>query len=159
MREANGQKRIITRADLVREADEWLDTPWAHGQSVKGKGADCVGFLRGIARFVGHSEIPFEAYARISDERQAEQGWRMITLLDENLVRLASPYDARPGDWYAFVDQLSKLPQHVGMVRRYEGGQWQIIHASLKNGVRFNRMDRRQMRLIHAAYKVPGVSE
>lgn len=158
------QERIITRAEMVTEADTWIGTPWKHQLSIKGAdgGADCVGFLRGLARFVGHSEQPFIAYQRVSDERQAERGQMMIKLLDAELERLPSIYEARPGDWFAFRDELSRLPQHVAMVRRFDeaAGIWQIIHATLKDGVRFNRLARREMRqLTLAAYRVPGVRD
>jgi hypothetical protein len=153
------EQRIITRAALVAEADTWLATPWGHMQAEKGVAVDCLGFLRGIARFVGHTEAPFEAYNRVTDERQEERGWRMIRLLDENLIRLKSKFDARVGDWFALIDPLSQLPQHVGMVRRYDAREWQMIHATLNDGVRFNRLDRRYLRLVHAAYQVPGVRD
>lgn len=158
---AEPQQKIVTRADMVAEADTWLDTPWVHQLSQKGSGADCVGFLRGMARFVGHAEAPFVAYQRVSDERQEEKGLLMIKLLDEELERLPSLFDAREGDWLAFKDKLSGLPQHVAMVRRYDAaaGIWQIIHATLKNGVRFNRLDRRELRFVIGAYHVPGVCD
>lgn len=152
------EERIITRADMVREADEWLNTPWVHQQSVKGVAADCLGFLRGMARFVGHSDLPFEAYNRVADERQEGAGWRMIELLDAELDRLPTKYDARVGDWFTLLNEHTGLPQHVAMVRRYEDGQWQVIHATAKDGVRYNRLDRRTLRtLVFSAYHVPGV--
>jgi cell wall-associated NlpC family hydrolase len=153
---APAPSRVFTRESLVVEADTWKGTPWIHQQSMKGVGADCLGFLRGMARFVGVSDLPFQDYMRISDENHAEKGWKMIRLLDENLLRLPDKYAARPGDWFAFTDELTKLPQHVAMVRKFEGGIYQVIHATLNHGVTFNRLDRRFMNRIHSAYQVPG---
>lgn len=151
---------VLTREMLVAEGDTWLRTPWVHQQSMKGVGADCLGFLRGIARFSRVSDEPFReylAYLRRTDDRQEEQGLRMVRLLEENMNKLDDRFAALPGDWFVFKDELTGLPQHVAMVRKVEGGIFQVIHATEKHGVAFNRLDRRAMRRIHSAYRVPGV--
>lgn len=36
--------------DIVKEAREWIGTPYHHQMSVKGVGCDCLGLVRGIFR-------------------------------------------------------------------------------------------------------------
>lgn len=44
---------MTTRAEIIAEAREWIGTRYAHGQSVKGVGADCIGFAGGVPRELG----------------------------------------------------------------------------------------------------------
>lgn len=41
---------------VAKEALEWCGTPFAWGQSQKGVGADCKGFIAGVARELGRKE-------------------------------------------------------------------------------------------------------
>lgn len=50
----------MTRAEaIVEEARSWVGTKWIHQASLKGVGADCIGFIRGVGRGVGLID-PFE---------------------------------------------------------------------------------------------------
>lgn len=40
----------------VREALEWVGTPYVHGASAKGLGCDCLGLIRGVWRGLGREE-------------------------------------------------------------------------------------------------------
>jgi cell wall-associated NlpC family hydrolase len=44
---------VITRADVVSEGLTWLGTPWLHQARLKGIGADCIGFIGGVAVALG----------------------------------------------------------------------------------------------------------
>jgi len=44
------------KANLKAEMDSWLGTPYRHRASVKGRGADCIGFVVGVLRNVGYRE-------------------------------------------------------------------------------------------------------
>lgn len=46
--------------DIVAAARDWIGTPYAHGQSVKGAGTDCLGLARGVWRdlFGAEPETP-----------------------------------------------------------------------------------------------------
>jgi NlpC/P60 family putative phage cell wall peptidase len=61
------QYGIVTRADVVREAKSWVGiTRWAHQQSRKGVGCDCIGLVVGVARALGIEEAAkFDASAEI----------------------------------------------------------------------------------------------
>lgn len=45
---SQGHKQLI-----LQEADEWIGTPFIHGQKAKGFGCDCVGLLLGVFQSVG----------------------------------------------------------------------------------------------------------
>ncbi|KZL18524.1 peptidase P60 [Pseudovibrio sp. WM33] len=41
---------------LLREARSWVGTPYQHQATTKGAGCDCLGFIRGLYRFLHHTE-------------------------------------------------------------------------------------------------------
>ena len=43
----------MTRAEILRQAETWIGTPWKHQARLKGVGADCVGFVYGVYKAVG----------------------------------------------------------------------------------------------------------
>ena len=69
---------------IVTEAIEWLGTPWFHGQSLKGIGTDCVGFIAGVGIKVGFLPYDFilENYERIPRNNF------LVKLLDRLLDRV-----------------------------------------------------------------------
>jgi hypothetical protein len=38
----------LTRMDVVREAREWLNTPFKHQGALKGVACDCIGLIKAI---------------------------------------------------------------------------------------------------------------
>ena len=44
------REEAARREEIVRLAREWIGTPYQHQASLKGVGADCLGFLRGVWR-------------------------------------------------------------------------------------------------------------
>ena len=46
----------MTGEDVVREAREWIGTPFVWQRAEKGVGADCKGFVAGVARALGLPE-------------------------------------------------------------------------------------------------------
>ena len=38
----------LTRMDIVREAREWIDTPFKHQGHLKGVACDCIGLIKAI---------------------------------------------------------------------------------------------------------------
>ena len=67
MHKMNELKNDSLGNQIVTEALEWLGTPWFHGQSLKGIGTDCVGFIAGVGIKVGFLPYDFiiENYERI----------------------------------------------------------------------------------------------
>jgi cell wall-associated NlpC family hydrolase len=61
-------KRGQIDARIVREAAEWLGTPFVWGQSVKAVGCDCKGLLAGVMRELGRAEAD-SLYANFASYR------------------------------------------------------------------------------------------
>jgi hypothetical protein len=109
---------------LTQIATEWIGTPWLHNQAVKGKGADCVGFLIGVGKEAGVISKSFtvENYHRIPRFNQ------IIKTLDsiENLQRVDS---IKIGD--ILVIKFGNISCHVVMY--YDEDR--IIHSDDIYGV------------------------
>lgn len=65
----------MTSAEMiVAEALAWRGTPFCHGASLRGAGADCLGLVRGIWRALYGAEPwvlpPYPAVTRNTDEEQ-----------------------------------------------------------------------------------------
>lgn len=52
---------MATRADIIRETEEWLGTPYRHQRSDKNVGCDCLGLLRGVWRATYQAPEPEQA--------------------------------------------------------------------------------------------------
>lgn len=102
------------QSDLVREAYEWMGTPYAYAHSEKGEGTDCSGMVLKVYENVTGVKLPRNSakqaeFCRQIDEREVECG---------DLVFFATGHEP---------DKIS----HVGMM--VEEGKF--IHASSKKGV------------------------
>lgn len=102
---------MISRAQVVTTAREWIGTRFHHQASVKGAGCDCIGLIRGVARELGLVD-PFETgeaskyfgYGRTPDP----------TLLLEACDAYMDPGTGDLGD--VLVMRFEKEPQHFAFV-------------------------------------------
>ncbi len=106
---------------IVAEAREWIGTPWMHQASLKGKGADCIGLVSGVATAMGFPEgaafradIRFRGYGRQPDPRMVRKA------LAEYLDVTTSP---QMGD--IIIMRFEKDPQHFGILSSSD----YMIHA------------------------------
>ena len=121
------QGPVITRAQIIAEARSWLGTPFMHQQAMKGVGADCYGFARGVLSAVGalaedyESRLPPEALAY-----RNPNGAMMLAACEQLGVRV--PVDRiQPGDF--LLMRMERQPQHFAIVGDYRYGGLSIIHA------------------------------
>ena len=50
-------------SDIIKEAREWIGTPYVHMQSAKGHGCDCVGLVLGVwEKLAGPAPMPKPVY-------------------------------------------------------------------------------------------------
>ncbi len=99
----------MTPADVVREAREWLGTPFHWQASVKGAGCDCKGLVSGVARELGLPEAQ-SLYAGIGDYSEKVP----LTLLRRGLAAtLLAVDEPMPGD--VLLLKASGKPQHLGI--------------------------------------------
>ncbi len=112
-----------TCADIKREAESWLKTPYQHQASVKGVGCDCLGLVRGVYRALyGHEPERPPAYT----PNWAEAG-RQETLADA-AARHLDPVDLveiQPGNVLLFRWRDGLPAKHAGILITPE----RFIHA------------------------------
>lgn len=121
----------MTREEIIAVARSWVNPPtkWAHGQMTKGAGADCLGFLAGIALELGYVDARrvtraerFRAYGRMPDEE----------MFDAACLEYFDPIPAATG----IGDVLQMTPargiyrQHGAIVSQFDGVPTRIIHCT-----------------------------
>jgi len=100
------------RAEILRIARCWLDTPYRHQASVKGAGTDCLGLIRGIWRelYGEEPEIP-PAYTPDWAERSGQETLREAA--ERWLTPVATP---RAGDVLLFRMAPTAPCKHIGIL-------------------------------------------
>lgn len=115
---------VVTIADatsrLMKEADEWLGTPYRFGASERGKGADCSGLVTGVFANALNLKLPR------SSRDQAE--W---------CSPLGGVREAIPGDLVFFAPGGKGSVNHVGIYL----GDGRFVHASSSRGVMVSSLD------------------
>lgn len=113
---------VVSRAEVVACAREWMGTPFQHQQRSKGVAVDCAGLIIGVARELGlvDSEFDVNAYPRQAD------GVSLIASCDRYLLRTTKA-DLLPADVIAV--SFDGRPQHLGFVADYRHGGLSMIHA------------------------------
>ena len=98
---------------IIDEARDWIGTPFVHQGTCKGVGADCLGFVYGVAKGLGLVDCALPAYSREPTGDKLERG------ISEYLDRVR---DLMVGDVMVF--KFAKYAQHVGV---YTGDT--VIHS------------------------------
>ena len=117
----------IRRADIVREAREWIGTPYHHQASRRGVGCDCLGLVRGVFRALYGCE-PERPPAYSRDWAEAAGAETLLAAARRHLV--AQPIEkARPGDVLVFRLRRGCMAKHAAilsapasMIHAWEGG-------------------------------------
>jgi len=134
------------RAAIVAEARSWIGTPWVASGSAKGVGANCLGFLAGVARNAGLVDLA-EAFAPYRGFAVPPQPSALLRGLRRQLVGIA-PAQARAADLLLF--DLGDGLRHVAMLT--EPGT--IIHAYQTKG---RVVEHRLIWTPHSTYRIPGI--
>lgn len=140
---------------IVDEALSWVGTPWAHQQAIKGVGADCAGFLGGVARATyATPDVNFE-----TNYRRREDGQTMFDELTHYTNYVGSARDTdfiKPADVIAFHDGFNlKEPSHLAFASRLVP-YLKMVHAS-ERGIRHHRLDIHLRSKIHSIWRVPNL--
>jgi len=142
---------LTLREAIVAESREWIGTPWKHQASLKGVGADCIGFVAGVARGVGIQEaeafrrdLRFRGYGRTPDP----------ALLRMAVAAYLNPTDTPlPGD--VLLMRFEQDPQHFGLLTAAD----YMIHAYAQaRKVAEHRIDDKWRARIVAYFSFRGVS-
>lgn len=150
---------MVTRADIVAEARQWIGTRYQHQGRSKQVATDCGGLVYGVGFALGLlpdvRDIPqakmFAGYAR-----QAANG-SLLRACQSLLLPASTPHQA--GD--VVLMQFTGEPQHVGIFGDYRTGSGlSIIHAyaPLRRVVEHRLDDTWRARIV-AAWRFPGVEE
>jgi NlpC/P60 family putative phage cell wall peptidase len=130
---------MMTRGEMVAaEARQWIETPFAWQQSVKGVGCDCKGLLWGVARELGFPEAE-SLYAKVSDYSPTRPV--PSALLKEGFAAIFDPvpFDERqPGDVLLMRMGRGAPAGHIGIVSSLDSA----IHAQIgpKNWVKETKL-------------------
>lgn len=116
------------RESALAEARAWLGTPYRHGASVKGVGADCLGLVRGVARAVGLADAEPPPYR--PDWAEGLGGEPLLEALRARLVEVA-PGEAEAGDVLVFRMAPGAAAKHCAILSAAAepGGEARAIHA------------------------------
>ena len=122
---------MIERSQIVAEALTWIGTPFQHGQSCKGRGADCVGLVIGVFRALGcvPSDYFPPPYSQQWHVHKNEEVMLQAVTAHGFTPSTAEP---EPGDLLTF--RFGRVTSHVGI---YVGGN-AFVHAyfSLQRAVK-----------------------
>lgn len=145
---------MITTADIVETAREWVGTPYHHQAKLRGVGADCVGLIRGIGEELGVLDTDpglwrqFAGYSRLPNPRRMRRA--MEIYLD--------PWPWHPADRDGLILWLSwrlDLPMHLAICTGPT-----IIHAYSDAGAVVEHGFTREWRdRVHSAWTFRGVTE
>lgn len=110
---------------LIDEARSWIGTPFRHGQSVKGSGCDCVGFIIGVGKATGM--VPEEYRPPVYSAQHTLH--RDDSILKAELAAFATeqPKGTPPQKGDIIVFHWARTPGHAGIC----AGGGTIIHASM----------------------------
>lgn len=114
---------MVTRADIVRVARSYIETPFGHAQRKPGLGLDCVGVPICLARELGLAAPDFD----VPPYMPTPDGHTMIEWCDAHLQRVERAV-MQPGDMLIVV--VDTDPGHIGILADYAHGGFAIIHAS-----------------------------
>lgn len=147
MNDRNFRKRIL------REAREWIGTPYVHQASAKGYGADCLGLVRGVWRKVnGVEPQPIPSYS--PDWGEYGEDEPLLQAANKWCLKL-SQEDARAGDLVLFRWQNMSITKHAGFLSATHN----FIHAYEKAGVVETNLGRHWNRRVSAYFRIPDTSK
>lgn len=144
---------MSTRADVVRVARSYLETPWHHMGRLPGVGLDCAGVPVCVARELGQVAPDFDvpAYTPTPDGRE------MLEWCNTYMTPVARE-DMQPGDVVVLITDV--YPQHMAILGDYVHGGLSIIHAANAahppRVIETRLMWSRTQRFV-AAFAMPGI--
>ncbi|WP_166416353.1 NlpC/P60 family protein [Cochlodiniinecator piscidefendens] len=137
---------------VVKEARDWIGTPYLHQASRKQAGTDCLGLIRGIWRALYQSE-PEVVPAYTPDWSEAfgeEELWRGAR---RHLVEKPKN-DAAIGDVLLFRMSNGAVAKHLG-IRSELGSAPSFIHAYSNHHVVESPLSKPWARRIVACFQFP----
>ena len=114
--------------NVAQQARGWIGTPFVHGASLRGAGADCLGLVLGLWRDM-HGPLPCAVPPYGPAWPATDQGAALLAALRTHLAPALTPQD---GDVLVFRLQPAGIARHLGI----QTGQGRaFIHACPRAGV------------------------
>ena len=135
----------------VRAARSWIGTPYVHGASAWGCGADCLGLVRGVWRTLhgAEPEVPPPYTPDWSEASREERLWQAARRhLDE-----VAPHAAVAGDVMLFRMRRTAPAKHLGILAQAPEGWPTVIHAYSGVGVVESPLGEAWRRRVVAAFR------
>ncbi|MFN3615309.1 MAG: peptidase [Rubrimonas sp.] len=144
---------VACDAPAVVEARAWIGTPFRHGASRRGAGADCLGLIRGVWRAVVGPDpavsVVYGPHWSAVDQRRLMNGLRDL---------MPEVARAAPGDVLALrltgLGGRTGAARHLGVLAERDGAPT-LIHAWSGRGVVESPMSEAWMRLIVGRFRFP----
>jgi NlpC/P60 family putative phage cell wall peptidase len=139
---------MATRDQIVKEARQYLGTPFKHQGRIKGVGCDCAGIIVNIAKMLGIDFWEYSGYGRTPDGKSLENCISQLLQID--------PADLKPGDVMLF--KIRRMPQHLAIAT--DGGMIHSFYRRSDGGrvVEHNLDDRWKKRIVKC-FRFPGVTD
>lgn len=151
---------MVTRAQVVAQAREWIGTPFRHQGHTRGLGCDCAGIVRGVMIELGLMPADPHTWPGADEfvgyQRQPNGG--ALIKAARMFMREIGRAEMQPGD--VIVIDWGMGPQHFGILGDYRHGGLSIIQAlsvGKRGHVVEHRLDSLMMRRFVAAFALPGV--
>ena len=139
---------------IIRVARSWIGTPYRHQASVKGKGCDCLGLLRGVWReVIGEEPEVVPSYTADWSETGREE--RLWAVAIRNLD-VATIDTAKGGQVVLFRMRAGYVAKHLGVLAGSNAEYATVIHAYTGRGVIETPLTDAWVRKIVAQFQFPA---
>ncbi len=139
---------------IIRVARSWIGTPYRHQASVKGKGCDCLGLLRGVWReMIGEEPEVVPSYTADWSETGREE--RLWAVAIRNLD-VATIDTAKGGQVVLFRMRAGYVAKHLGVLAGSNAEYATVIHAYTGRGVIETPLTDAWVRKIVAQFQFPA---
>ena len=140
---------------IVAEARLWIGTPYLHQASVRGRGADCLGLVRGIWRDVYRSGTASRSklFCRLG---AMFQGTKTLLGAAQRWFEEIGLEQAGAGDLVCFRWGRGKIAKHLGLLTAPLKSGAGFIHAYERAGVVETTLGQRWQSRVVACFQFPS---
>ena len=149
----NATKQKTDKERIVAAARGWIGTPYVHQASLKGKGCDCLGLLRGVWREVKGVGDPELLPPYTPDWAEAKGEETLYMGLKRHLAEIAVS-DIEPGNVVLFRMIGSGPAKHCGILAAKDGVAT-LIHSRMNKQVNEEAFTAAWLKKLAFAFEVP----
>lgn len=134
---------------IIKEALEWLGTPYKHESRLKGVGCDCIGLVIGVWEKVFGESIPIDIPKYSPDWNDHKMDDPMVKQAARVMKRV--PVNAlKPSNVIVFRMNPNMAAKHCGILISDK----QFIHSYSRSSVRLENMTQSWKRKIVAGFEM-----